>query len=76
MFRRILSSLLLVFIFISLSFASETYLIDTPTMGILSYGSYDIEFRFFSNGNVISKIDFGVFKLLNVGLSLESGRII
>ncbi len=43
---------------------------------ILSYGSYDIEFRFFSKGNVISKIDFGVFKLLNVGLSLKLGRII
>ncbi|MDR0820454.1 MAG: hypothetical protein LBN19_02890 [Endomicrobium sp.] len=76
MFRKILGSLLSVFIFISLSFASKTYLIDTPTLDILSCDSYDMGFRFFSNGNVLSKIDFGVFKFLNVGLSLESGRII
>jgi hypothetical protein len=49
---------------------------DTPTMDILSYGSYDITFRLFSNGNVLSRIDFGVFKLLNLGLSLELDQII
>jgi hypothetical protein len=31
---------------------------------------------FFSNGNVLSRIDLGVFKLLNVGLSLELDQII
>jgi hypothetical protein len=76
MFRKILGSLLSVFIFISLSFASKSYLMDTPAIGILSYGSYDMGFRFFSNGNILSRIDFGVFKLLNVGLSLELGQII
>ncbi|WP_125266979.1 hypothetical protein [Candidatus Endomicrobiellum trichonymphae] len=75
-FRKMLGSLLLVFISISLSFASKTYLIDTTTTDILSYGSYDVGFRFFSNGNVLSRIDFVVFKLLNVGLSLELDRII
>jgi|LQAB01.1.fsa_nt_gi hypothetical protein len=76
MFRKILGSLLSIFIFISLSFASKIYLMDTPTIDILSYGSYDMGFRFSSNGNVLSKIDFGVFELLNVGLSLELDRII
>jgi hypothetical protein len=76
MFRKILGSLLSVFVFVSLSFASKTYLMDTPSVDILSYGAYDMGFRFFSNGNVLSRIDFGISKLLNVGLSLELDQII
>jgi hypothetical protein len=50
MVRKILGALLSVFIFISLSFASKTYLMDTTTTGILSYGSYDMGFSFFQTG--------------------------
>jgi hypothetical protein len=35
-----------------------------------------MEFRVFSNGNILSRIDFGVFKLLDVDLSMELGQII
>ncbi|MDR3256704.1 MAG: hypothetical protein LBT18_03545 [Endomicrobium sp.] len=76
MFKKILSSLLLVFIFVSLSPADKTYIIDTPNSNILSYSSYNTEFRFFSNGNIISKIDFGVFKFLSIGVSWELDQFI
>ena len=76
MFRKILNSVLLIFFSVSLLFASETYLIDTPTSGILNYGSYSAGFRFFSDGNILSKIDFGVFKLLNIGVSWELDRFV
>ena len=76
MFRRILNSALLIFFSVSLLSASETYLIDTPTASVLDYGSYSAGFRVFSNGNLLSKIDFGVFKLLNIGVSWELDKFV
>lgn len=61
------------------SFASQsniTYLVDTPTYSVLDYGSYDLQFRVFSNGGVLSKLNFGIFKTLNLGVAWELSNII
>ena len=56
--------------------ANVTYLVDTPTHSILDYGSYDLQFRIFSGGSVTSKLGFGIFKPLNIGVSWELSNII
>jgi hypothetical protein len=76
MLKKISSLLLIFFTFSTISFAVRTYVIDTPTYGLLSYSSYDFGFRCFSNGDVISNIDFGVFKSLNIGMSWELDKLI
>lgn len=53
-----------------------TYLIDTPTPYIMEYGSYNIQFRMFSDGGVLTKLNFGVFKSLNLGVSWELSNLI
>ena len=55
---------------------STTYLVDTPTYSLLDYGSYDIQFRVFTNGGVLSKLNVGIFKILNLGVSWELGSLI
>jgi hypothetical protein len=74
--KKVLVSFVTVLGCISFLYASKTYVLDTPTTGILSYGSYSADFRCFSYGNVISEINFGVFKSLNLGLSLELDKFI
>ncbi|MDR0723592.1 MAG: hypothetical protein LBF23_00180 [Endomicrobium sp.] len=76
MLKKALGLFLIVFIFPVFSFAAKTYVIDTPTHGLLSYGSYDFGFRCFSKGNVITSIDFGVFKPLDIGMFWELDRLI
>ncbi|MDR1941747.1 MAG: hypothetical protein LBQ47_05415 [Endomicrobium sp.] len=71
MIKKILLGAIAVFLSASASFAVTTYVMDSPTTNILNYGSYDISFRFFSDGGVHTRVDFGVFKLLNVGVSWE-----
>ncbi len=62
---------------INKSFAnSTTYLVDTPTYSLLDYGSYDIQFRVFTNGGVLSKLNVGIFKVLNLGVSWELGSLL
>lgn len=69
--------LLAVFLFATDSYCSNiTYLMDTPTHSILDYGSYDLQFRIFSNGGVLTKLNFGIFKPLNIGVSWEVANII
>lgn len=76
MFKKVLVSAVFVFAFVSLSYASKTYVIDTPATGVLSYGSYDISFRCFSSGNITSNLSFGVFKSLDIGMSWELDKFI
>ena len=58
------------------SASTVLYLVDTPTYSILDYGSYDVQFRVFSGGGVLSKLNFGIFKILNLGVSWELGGLI
>jgi hypothetical protein len=45
-----------------------TELIDTPAYSILDYGGYEMQFRMFAGGGVLSKLNFGIFKSLNLGV--------
>lgn len=79
MFKKtvfVLSVIFCVNVYAPLKAASVTYLMDTPTPSILDYGSYDMQFRMFSEGGVLTKLNFGVFKSLNLGVSLELANII
>jgi hypothetical protein len=50
--------------------------IDTPTAGMLDYGAYDLNFRLFSGGGVLTRLNFGVFKIVNLGLGWELANVI
>ena len=80
MFKKILFVFLSVFLFfvcVNKSFANGvTYLVDTPTYSLLDYGSYDIQFRVFTNGGVLTKLNVGIFKVLNLGVAWELGSLI
>lgn len=76
-FLFIFSIVLSLFIYTSKLYANNvTYLIDIPTYSILDYGSYDLQFRVFTGGSVTTKIGFGIFKPLNIGVSWELANII
>jgi hypothetical protein len=64
--------------FVSVPFlqAESTYVIDTPTIGMLDYGAYDLNFRLFKNGGILSRLDFGVFKIVNLGVGWEVSNVI
>ncbi|GHT44695.1 hypothetical protein AGMMS49936_00520 [Endomicrobiia bacterium] len=76
MLKKMLYSFVVIFIFVSLSFAGRTYVIDTPNASMLNYGSYDLVFKCFSHGNITQKVDFELFKILNIGASWELDRLI
>ncbi|MHB9154198.1 MAG: hypothetical protein ACYC5N_00730 [Endomicrobiales bacterium] len=59
-----------------LSAAEQTYVIDTPTTGMLDYGVYDLNFRLFSDGGILTRLNFGVFKIVNLGFGWEVNRVI
>jgi len=52
------------------------FLIDTPTTGILPHTGYDLNFRLFSDGGVRTKLDFGVFKIVNLGFGWELSKVV
>jgi len=57
--------------------ASEsTYVIDTPTVGMLDYGGYDLNFRLFSDGGILTRLNFGVFQIVNLGFGWELAKVI
>jgi hypothetical protein len=56
--------------------AENNYAIDTPTTDILDYGMYNLNFRLFSNGGILTRLDFGVFKIVNLGFGWETSDVI
>jgi hypothetical protein len=52
------------------------YCIDTPTSGMLDYSAYDLDFRLFSGGGILTRLNFGVFKIVNLGLGWELAEVI
>ncbi|MDR1662849.1 MAG: hypothetical protein LBR59_00335 [Endomicrobium sp.] len=76
MLKRVLWLFAVVLSCASFLYASKIYVIDTPTTCILSCGSYSVDFKYFSYGNVISEINFGVFKSLDLGVSWELDKFI
>lgn len=76
MIKKIIFSFIAVFMIVSAAHASKMYVMDTPTTNILNYGSYDVSFRMFGYGGVHTRLDFGVFKFFNIGVSWELDRFI
>jgi len=77
--KLIFAVILLLFILsspVSSLFAESSYLIDTPTKGMLDYGNYNVDFRFFNGGGILSKLTFGVFKMVNLGVGWEVDQLI
>lgn len=56
--------------------AEQTYVIDTPTTGLLDYSAYNLNFRLFSTGGILTRLDFGVFKIVNLGFGWEVNKVI
>ena len=50
--------------------------IDTPTTGMIDYGGYSLDFRLFSQGGLLTRLDFGVFKIVNLGFGWELSKVI
>ncbi|MDD5020658.1 MAG: hypothetical protein PHR82_00800 [Endomicrobiaceae bacterium] len=76
--KKILVTLLLLFAVQAgySSVAPVTEIIDTPTHSILDYSGYEMQFRMFAGGGVLSKLNFGIFKSLNLGVGWEISNII
>jgi len=53
-----------------------TEIIDVPTADVVEYTHYDLGFRLYGPGGVLSKMVFGVFKPVNIGMSWDVGRLI
>jgi hypothetical protein len=70
--------LLCLFVSITPSQALENMssVIDTPTSEMLDYGMYDLGFRLFSDGGILTKLNFGVFKVVDLGFGWEVNKVI
>ncbi|MFH1540351.1 MAG: hypothetical protein ABID79_00620 [Elusimicrobiota bacterium] len=51
-------------------------IIDVPTAEVVEYSNYDLSFRLYGMGGVLSKMNFGVFKPINIGISLDVDKLI
>ncbi|MBI3291581.1 MAG: hypothetical protein HYZ73_02055 [Elusimicrobia bacterium] len=51
-------------------------LVDIPTAEVVRYGNYDLNFRLYSEGGVLARVVFGVFRSLNLGGSWDVRRLI
>ena len=68
-------------LFIPLTFLhSETpkpsSIIDIPTAEVVEYSNYDLNIRMHGAGGVLSKMTFGVFKPINIGISWDVDKLI
>lgn len=75
MIKRLLAISAFLFCFSCVN-AEPTALIDTPTTNVLSYASYNLQFRFFGAGGLTTSAEFGVFNNINLGLSWELQRFL
>lgn len=75
-FKFIIISFILISTITVFLFADATYVIDTPTTGMLDYGGYNLNFRLFSDGGVLTRLDFGVFRMVNLGFGWEMSQVI
>ena len=54
----------------------DTELIDIPTAGILDYYGFQVKNRAYSQGGVITALNFGVLERLNLGASMAVDKLI
>jgi hypothetical protein len=50
--------------------------IDSPTAAVHDYGAYNINFRMFTGGSILSRMNFGVFKIVNLGFGWELQQLV
>jgi len=75
-FGSLTLAVFVVFLSAAGAFANRLWVMDTPTAKLLDYGSYNVGIRIFDSGSLQSRLDFGVFKILNVGLAWEFDNFI
>ncbi|MEW6557455.1 MAG: hypothetical protein AB1349_08890 [Elusimicrobiota bacterium] len=76
--------LLISIIFLSISICNCLYpepvkpttIVDVPTAEVTEYSSYDLKFRLYGEGGVLSEMVFGVFKPINIGISWDVDKLI
>jgi hypothetical protein len=56
--------------------AETTCVIDTLNTGMLDYSAYDLNFRLYKDGGILTRLNFGVFKIVNLGVGWEVSRVI
>ena len=54
----------------------DTEIIDIPTAGILDYYGLQVKTRAYSNGGVITALNFGVLERLNLGAAMAVDKLI
>ena len=54
----------------------DTELIDIPTAGILDYYGFQVKTRAYSNGGVLTALNFGVLERLNLGAAMAVDKFI
>lgn len=74
--RRLAACAALLFLAGSLAAAPTGFVVDTPSTEVLNYGSYHLGFRLFSGGGILTRMNFGVFKIVNVGVGWETDNVI
>lgn len=52
------------------------WLIDTPTAGMLARGSFDMDFRTFSDGGVQTSLSIGLMNRFSIGLAYGASRVL
>ncbi|PKM92630.1 MAG: hypothetical protein CVU80_02355, partial [Elusimicrobia bacterium HGW-Elusimicrobia-4] len=55
---------------------NSSSIIDIPTAEVVEYSNYDLSFRLHGAGGVLSKMTFGVFKPINIGISWDVDKLI
>jgi len=72
-FKRLIVVFALMFCVVLSAHASarQTSLIDTPTTNVLGYTNYNMQFRFFGHGGLMTTAEFGIFNNINIGVSWE-----
>ncbi len=53
-----------------------TEVIDVPTADVVEYSHYNLSFRLYGGGGVLTRMDFGVFKPINIGMSWDINQLI
>ena len=56
--------------------SEASHCIDSPTVGLLDYGGYDLSFRLFTDGGILTRLNFGVFSIVNLGFGWELTKVI
>ncbi len=70
-------TLLIFLILLSFCYGVEAIdLVDVPTAEVVDYGSFEVRFRLYSQGGVLSRLNFGVVRNMNLGIYIDMEKVI